>query len=44
VCAGASGVQISRERMPVQVEVEHVRRVFDQINVRGDGRVDRYAS
>jgi hypothetical protein len=26
------------------VEVEHVRRVFDQINVRGDGRVDRYAS
>jgi len=38
---GGGRLQISRERAPVQVEVEHVRRVYEQINVRGDGLVDR---
>ena len=34
-------MQISKERIPVDVEVEHVRQVFEKINERGDGLVDR---
>lgn len=32
---------ISVERIPVDVEVQHVREVFERINERGDGLVDR---
>mmetsp|Transcript_26964 Transcript_26964/g.50996 ORF Transcript_26964/g.50996 Transcript_26964/m.50996 type:complete len:327 (-) Transcript_26964:278-1258(-) len=32
---------ISVERVPADVEVDHVRRIFEQINQRGDGRIDR---